>query len=59
MHHHIIMDGWSIAQTLEDFFKLLNKDVTSLAIRPDIEPYLHYINDPMYQKGLENIGEMC
>lgn len=53
VHHHIIMDGWSIAQTLEDFFKLLNKDVTSLAIRPDIEPYLHYINDPMYQKGLE------
>lgn len=58
VHHHIIMDGWSIAQTLEDFFKLLNKDVTSLAIRPDIEPYLHYISDPMYQKGLKNIGEM-
>ncbi|WP_036120571.1 condensation domain-containing protein [Lysinibacillus sphaericus] len=53
VHHHIIMDGWSIAQTLEDFFKLLNKDVTSLAIRPDIEPYLHYISDSMYQKGLE------
>ncbi|EON72154.1 condensation domain-containing protein [Lysinibacillus sphaericus] len=53
VHHHIIMDGWSIAQTFEDFFKLLNKDVTSLESRPDIEPYLNYISDSAYKKELE------
>ena len=50
LHHHILVDGWSMSQILEDFFNILGNISNTLNERPDVELYLDFIQKREYKQ---------
>lgn len=53
LHHHILVDGWSMSQILDDFFNVLNHDYYMLKERPDVEAYIEFMQQSDYKEQSE------
>src|SRR5579883_695771 len=43
IHHHILVDGWSMTQCLNDFFSYLHDGNVQLSPRPSLEAYFSWL----------------
>lgn len=50
IHHHILLDGWSLAQCLGDFFQVLENPRVELIERPTMEGYFKWTRSEEYKK---------
>lgn len=44
IHHHILIDGWSLAQCLNDFFAVLSHAGATIEQRPSLEAYFSWLD---------------
>lgn len=54
VHHHILLDGWSLAQCLNDFFQALEDPKAKLDEHPTIEGYVEWMTSREYTDECRN-----